>query len=180
MTKIPFFNIKLDKYTFCILNGGMEELMIVLIDNERNATLMQVESKESTIRYTYECMLSLKENRQYRDMKTYIDKQLKHAEESKTQRCKDKIYNQIEHYKQRTKDVFGFDYDMHVDKIVETENTLKTLEDELKILKDKSVELQKQFEMEFKNSKSCSESYLSHMDTNIPLYDKVWNRRSNR
>ena len=154
--------------------------MIVLIDNERNATLMQVESTEGVIRYTYECMLSLKENRQYRDMKKYIDKQLKHAEESKTQRCKDKIYNQIEHYKQRTKDVFGFDYDMHVDKIVETENKLKTLEDDLKMLKDKSVELQKQFEMRLKSDKSCSESYLSYMDTNIHLCDKVWNRRSNR
>ena len=154
--------------------------MIVLIDNERNTTLMQVESTEGTIRYTYEYMLSLKENGQYRDMKKYIDKQLKHAEESKTQRCKDKIYNQIEHYKQRTKDVFGFDYDAHVDKIIETKNKLKTLEDELKMLKDKLVELQEQFEMEFKNSKSCSESYLSYISANIPLCDKVWNRRSNR
>ena len=154
--------------------------MIVLMDDERNTTSMQIESKESTIRYTYECVLSLKENRQYRDMKTYIDKQLKHAEESKTQKCKDKIYNQIEHYKQRTKDVFGFDYDMHVNKIVETENNLKTLEDSLKMLKDKSVELQKQFEMGLKSDKPCSESYPSYMDTNIRLCDKVWNRRSNR
>lgn len=158
----------------------MEESMIVLMDDERNTTSMQIESKESTIRYTYECMLSLKENRQYRDMKKYIDKQLKHAEESKTQRCKDKIHDQIERYKQQTKDVFGFDYDMHVDKIIETENALKTLEDNLKMLKDKSVELQKQFEMGLKSDKSCSESYLSYMDTNIHLCDKVWNRRSNR
>ena len=154
--------------------------MIVLMDDERNTTSMQIESKESTIRYTYGWLSSMKENRQFRDMKKYIDKQLKHAEESKTQRCKDKIYNQIEHYKQRTKDVFGFDYDMHVDKIIETENALKTLEDSLKTLKDKSVELQKQFEMGLKSDRSCSESYLSYMDTNIHLCDKVWNRRSNR
>lgn len=154
--------------------------MIVLMDDKRNTTSMQIESKESTIRYTYGCLSSMKENRQYRDMKKYIDKQLKHAEESKTQRCKDKIYNQIEHYKQRTKDVFGFDYDTHVDKIVETENTLKTLEDSLKTLKDKLVELQTQFEMGLKSGKACSESYLSYMDTNIHLCDKVWNRRSNR
>ena len=39
-------------------------------------------------------------------LKKYIDKQLKHAEELKTQKGKDKIYNQIERYKQQTKNVF--------------------------------------------------------------------------
>ena len=154
--------------------------MIVLMDDERNTTSMQIESKESTIRYTYGCLSSLKENRQYCSMKKYIDKQLKHAEELKTQKGKDKIYNQIEHYKQQTKNVFEFDYDVHVNAIIETKSKLKTLEDELKMLKDKLVALQKQLEMEFKNSKSCSETYLSYMSANIPLCDKVWNRRSNR
>lgn len=154
--------------------------MIVLMDNERNTTSMQIESKESTIRYLDGCLTSLEENKQYINMKKYIDKQLKHAEELKTQKGKDKIYNQIERYKQQTKNVFKFDYDAHVDKIIETKSKLKTLEDELKMLKDKLVELQKQFEMKFKNSKSCSESYLSYMSANIPLYDKVWNRKSNR
>lgn len=154
--------------------------MVVLMDNERNTTSMQIESKESVIRYTHGCLISLKENRQYCSMKKYIDKQLKHAEELKTQKGKDKIYNQIERYKQQTKNVFKFDYDAHVNKIIETKSKLKTLEDELKMLKDKLAELQKQFEMEFKNNKSCSETYLSYMSANIPLCDKVWNRRSNR
>lgn len=154
--------------------------MIVLMDDERNTTSMQIESKESAIRYLDACLTSLEENKQYINMKNHIDKQLKHVEELKTQKGKDKIYNQIEHYKQQTKNVFEFDYDVHVDKIIETKSKLKTLEDELTMLKDKLVELQKQFEMKFKNNKSCSESYLSYMSANIPLCDKVWNRRSNR
>lgn len=150
--------------------------MIVLLDNERNTTSLQIESKESSIRYMYEYLSRLEDNKQYSNMKNCIDKQLKRAEKLKTQKGKDKIYNQIEHYKQRTKDVFNFDYDAHVDNIIATKSKVKTLEDELKMLKDKLTQLQNQFETAYKSE----ESYMTYMSTNVPLCDKVWNRRSNR
>ena len=130
-------------------------------------TYAQVISKRKAISDAEDYLLQLKENNKYRNTKRRIAEHIKHADKLKTQRGKDRIYNKIAIHKQRTKELYNFDYDVHVNEINLIEANIKTLKNELKILESELNDLR------------CV-LYTNKVYEPERLCDKVWNRRSNR
>lgn len=137
------------------------------MSNTIYGTYTQVISKRQAISDAEDYLLQLKENNKYRNAKHHIAEHIKHADRLKTQRGKDRIYNKIEIYKQRTKEIYNFDYDAHVNEINLIEADIKLLKNELKILEKELNDLR------------CA-LYTNKVYEPQRLCDKVWNRRSNR
>ena len=127
----------------------------------------QVIYKRKAISDAEDHLLQLKENNKYRNTKRSIVEYIKHADKLKTQRGKDRIYNKITYCKQRTKELYNFDYDAHVNEINIVENNISALKNELKILESELNDLR------------CA-LYTNKAYEPERLCDKVWNRRSNR
>lgn len=141
------------------------------MNNTIYETYTQVISKRKAIGDAEDHLLQLKENNTYRNIKHRINEHIKHADKLKTQRGKDRIYNKIAICKQRTKELYNFDYDAHINEISLIEANINILKGELKVLENELNDLR----YALYTNNASSKVYEPER-----LCDKVWNRRSNR